>query len=77
MQDTNAPSLKVLPAAIGISRRNQLDVNSVCVPRMPGEAIGGLMKLTHADGRTQTANVEYNQIDALLKARYSRDIAET
>jgi len=68
MQDTNAPSLKVLPAAIGISRRNQLDVNSVCVPRMPGESIGGLMALTHADGRTQTANVEYNQIDALLKA---------
>ena len=26
------------------------------------------MKLEHKDGRRQTVNVEYNQIDALLKA---------
>ena len=29
------------------------------------------MRLTHKDGRGQTINVEYNQIDALLKATVS------
>jgi len=28
-----------------------MDVNSVCVPRTPGEAVGGLCKLSHKDGR--------------------------
>ena len=67
-QDTNALAFKVLPAAIGVSTRLKLQVNSVCVPRTPGESIGGLMRLTHQSGKAQTANVEYNQIDALLKA---------
>eukprot|EP00965_Chrysotila_dentata_P224942 6194480-Pleurochrysis_carterae.AAC.4 len=29
-------------------------VNSVCVPRAPGESIGGIMKLKHKDGRAMT-----------------------
>ena len=66
-QDTNALAFKVLPATLGVSTKLGLQVNSVCVPRTAGESIGGLMKLTHKDGRAMTANVEYNQIDALLK----------
>ena len=67
-QDTNALAFKVLPAALGVSKRLSLQVNSVCVPRTPGESIGGLMRLTHTSGQAMTVNVEYNQIDALLKA---------
>lgn len=46
----------------------KLEVNSVAVARTAGESIGGIMRLQHSDGRVMTANVEYNQIDALLKA---------
>ena len=67
-QDTNALAFKVLPASLGVSLKLKLQVNSVCVARTAGESIGGLMKLKHADGRAMTMNVEYNQIDALLKA---------
>lgn len=67
-QDTNSLAFKVLPAVLGVSQRRALEVNSVCIARTPGEAIGGIMKLSHADGREMTISVEYNQIDALLKA---------
>lgn len=67
-QDTNAPAFKILPACLGVSKKIPLEVNSVCVPRKAGESIGGIMKLTAEDGRSMTVNVEYNQIDALLKA---------
>ena len=70
-QDTNALAFKVLPATLGVSVEKKLQVNSVCVSRTAGESIGGLMRLTHKDGRGQTINVEYNQIDALLKATVS------
>jgi len=68
LQDTNALAFKVLPACLGISKSLNLEVNSVTIGRTPGEAIGGIMQLAHTDGRTMTVNVEYNQIDALLKA---------
>ena len=67
-QDTNALAFKVLPATLGVSVKLKLQVNSVCVSRTAGESIGGLMKLKHQDGRAMTINVEYNQIDALLKS---------
>uniref|UniRef100_A0A7S0Q906 UTP-monosaccharide-1-phosphate uridylyltransferase n=1 Tax=Coccolithus braarudii TaxID=221442 RepID=A0A7S0Q906_9EUKA len=68
MQDTNSLVMKVLPACLGVSKALSLQVNSVCVPRAPGEAIGCLMALLHKNGSKMTVNVEYNQIDALLKA---------
>ena len=43
-------------------------MNSICVPRKAGEAAGAITKLVHDDGRTMTINVEYNQLDPLLKA---------
>ena len=37
-------------------------------PFQAGEAIGAITKLTHKDGRSMTINVEYNQLDPLLRA---------
>jgi len=67
-QDTNGIIFRALPSVLGVSKRNDMDVNSVCVPRTPGEAVGGLCKLTHKDGRQVTVNVEYNQLDPLLRS---------
>ena len=55
-------------AHAGVSASQSLDVNSLAVPRAAKEAIGGIAKLTHDDGRAMTINVEYNQLDPLLRA---------
>ena len=65
-QDTNALALHVFLAALGTSIREGLDVNSVVIPRYPGEAIGALVRLAKPDSEL-TVNVEYNQLDALLR----------
>lgn len=38
----------------------------MAIARQPNEAVGGIMKLVKGE-ETMTLNVEYNQIDALLK----------
>jgi UDP-sugar pyrophosphorylase len=67
-QDTNALVFKAIPAALGVSQRSGFDVNSLCVPRKAKEAIGAITRLTRADGSAMTVNVEYNQLDPLLRA---------
>ncbi|XP_016553012.2 UDP-sugar pyrophosphorylase isoform X2 [Capsicum annuum] len=67
-QDTNGLLFKAIPAALGVSTTKQYHVNSLAVPRKAKEAIGGITKLTHSDGRTMVINVEYNQLDPLLRA---------
>ncbi|KAJ0965576.1 hypothetical protein J5N97_026714 [Dioscorea zingiberensis] len=67
-QDTNGLLFKAIPAALGVSSTKEYHVNSLAVPRKAKEAIGGITKLTHADGRTMVINVEYNQLDPLLRA---------
>jgi len=67
-QDTNGLAFRALPAVLGVSAANSFDVNSVCVPRTPKEAVGGICRLQHTDGREYTVNVEYNQLDPLLKS---------
>ncbi|KAK9096213.1 hypothetical protein Sjap_021710 [Stephania japonica] len=67
-QDTNGLLFKAIPAALGVSSSKKYHVNSLAVPRKAKEAIGGITKLTHADGRTMVINVEYNQLDPLLRA---------
>lgn len=52
----------------GVSAKNQYDVNSLAVPRKAKEAIGGIARLKHKDGHCMTINVEYNQLDPLLRA---------
>jgi UDP-sugar pyrophosphorylase len=68
IKDTNGIIFRALPAVLGVSVKNKFAVNSVCVPRTPGEAVGGICKLVHTDGREVTVNVEYNQLDPLLKS---------
>jgi len=50
-------------------------MNTVCVPRMPGESMGAICKLKDEKDSTKelVINVEYNQLDALLKAKYHKD----
>jgi UDP-sugar pyrophosphorylase len=49
-------------------------MNSVAVPRKPGEALGGICKLVNQEDPTKeiTINVEYNQLDPLLKAKWEK-----
>lgn len=70
-QDTNGLVFRALPAALGVSEANNYDVNSLAVPRRAKEAIGALASLKYPDGRTITINVEYNQLDPLLRATIS------
>ena len=51
-----------------MSSKYDFDVNSLAVPRKAKEAIGGIARLRHEDGRCMTINVEYNQLDPLLRA---------
>ncbi|QHO26136.1 UDP-sugar pyrophosphorylase [Arachis hypogaea] len=62
-QDTNGLLFKAIPSALGVSATKQYHVNSLAVPRKAKEAIGGITKLTHSDGRSMVINVEYNQLD--------------
>lgn len=67
-QDTNGQVFRALPVAIGVSAENDYDVNSLAVPRKAKEAIGALTTLESGDGSSMTINVEYNQLDPLLRA---------
>lgn len=67
-QDTNGLLFKAIPSALGVSAVKGYNVNSLAVPRKAKETIGGITKLTHVDDRTMVINVEYNQLDPLLRA---------
>ena len=45
IQDTNALALKAVPSVLGVSKQNGFLMNSVCVPRKPGESMGAICKL--------------------------------
>ena len=69
MQDTNGLSLLSLPAMIGVSRALSLEVNSLAIRRYAKQAIGGIARLVHqSSGEEMTINVEYNQLDPLLRS---------
>lgn len=71
-QDTNALVTNSLLPALGVSRRRDLDMNSICVPRSAGEAAGAITRLVNeGSGESLTINVEYNQLDPLLRATVS------
>lgn len=68
-QDTNSLVFRVLAATLQVSREQGFVMNSIAVPRQPGEAVGGLARLVAEDGsRELTINVEYNQLDPMLRA---------
>jgi UDP-sugar pyrophosphorylase len=73
-QDTNGLVFRGLPAALGVSATHQYDINSLAVPRRAGEAIGAITTLTSpSTGTSITINVEYNQLDPLLRATINPD----
>ena len=67
-QDTNAQVFHGLLPALGVSAANNYDMNSLAVPRKAKEAIGAITRLRNVDGSSITINVEYNQLDPLLRA---------
>ena len=52
----------------GVSAEKDWDMNSLCVPRVAKEAIGAICTLRRHDGTCMTVNVEYNQLDPLLRS---------
>jgi len=73
-QDTNGLVFRAIPAAIGASSENKMTVNSLTVPRRPGEAVGAICRLTNKKtNHSITINVEYNQLDALMKGSGVKD----
>ncbi len=70
-QDTNALAFLSLAAALGVSQKLGLEVNSIAIPRVPKQAIGAITRLTHTtekETNVMIVNVEYNQLDPLLRA---------
>ncbi|PNW73176.1 hypothetical protein CHLRE_14g621751v5 [Chlamydomonas reinhardtii] len=75
-QDTNALVFRGLLAALGVSARHGYDMNSLAVPRKAKEAIGAIAKLSRPAGpepKELTINVEYNQLDPLLRETISKE----
>ena len=68
-QDTNSLSFRSLCACLGVSKRENFAMNSLSVPRAPGEASGAICGLKLKDGRNLTASVEYNMLGPLLQAQ--------
>ena len=63
IQDTNALAMKCIPSVLGVSRANNWEMNSVCMPRKAGESVGAICKLTKEDSPESdeiVINVEYN-----------------
>jgi UDP-sugar pyrophosphorylase len=78
-QDTNALVFKAIPSALGVSTQRDFDVNSICVARKPGDAMGGMATLTNTQANKKiTINVEYNQLEPLLKETWNEagDVAD-
>ena len=48
-------------------------MNTVCVPRMPGESMGAICRLVNENDVSDelVINVEYNQLDSLLKQKWN------
>lgn len=72
-QDTNILVSYALAVLLGASEKHSLAMNSLTVPRTPGEAVGAVCRLVPTDERdTQrppiTINVEYNRFAAVLAA---------
>merc|ERR1719242_2849858 len=65
-QDTNAPVFRSYISALGVAKKFNFAMNTITIPRLPGQAVGGIALLKHEDGRELTINVEYNQLGPLL-----------
>jgi len=73
-QDTNGLAFHTLPVMLGVSSKLDLIMNSLAVPRKAKQAIGAVTKLKNTKtGEYRTINVEYNQLDPLLRASGFKD----
>jgi UDP-sugar pyrophosphorylase len=70
-QDTNILVFNCIPSAIGVAKRENYVVNSITIPRKPGDAVGAICKLTNQENKSITLNVEYNQLDSLLRDKWN------
>ncbi len=68
LQDTNAQVTNLILPAVGVSAEHGYAFNFVCVPRVPREPIGAVVKLISDEGE-RTVNIEYNQLEAFFKAK--------
>jgi UDP-sugar pyrophosphorylase len=70
IQDTNGQVINALLPSLAVSIKHQLHFNSITVPRVAGEAVGAIAALkSETPGKSSiTINIEYNQLDPLLKA---------
>ena len=76
-QDTNALAFKSLPSMLGVSSIKKYDMNSMAVARKAKQAVGGIARLVRGNSSLElnqvsgpfemTINVEYNQLDPLLR----------
>lgn len=67
-QDTNGLSMHGYAPLLGVSERFSYDFCSMAIVRRPGEKVGGICRLEKADGASLTCNVEYNQLEDVLRA---------
>lgn len=78
-QDTNALGFKAIPSAVGLSVEKDFDINTVAIPRKPGEAIGAMASLTEIGTNiTKSTHIEYNQLVPLLQKTWNKlgDVAD-
>mmetsp|Transcript_6451 Transcript_6451/g.11349 ORF Transcript_6451/g.11349 Transcript_6451/m.11349 type:complete len:704 (+) Transcript_6451:148-2259(+) len=71
LQDTNALVINSVLPALGVSSARGFHMNSICIPRKAKEEAGAITALKRADGTGLIINVEYNQLDPLLRATVS------
>ena len=50
-----------LQSVLGVSKSCNFEMNSITIPRKPGEAVGAICQL-EKDDHKMSLNVEYNQI---------------
>jgi UDP-sugar pyrophosphorylase len=71
LQDTNALVINSIIPTLGVSMKKGFDMNSICIPRLAGEAAGAITRLEHKTDpdKSLVINVEYNQLDPLLRTQ--------
>mmetsp|Transcript_17097 Transcript_17097/g.39069 ORF Transcript_17097/g.39069 Transcript_17097/m.39069 type:complete len:705 (-) Transcript_17097:118-2232(-) len=71
LQDTNELVINSVIPVLGVSIAKGFDMNSICIPRLAGEAAGAIARLEHKSdpSKSLVINVEYNQLDPLLRSQ--------
>jgi len=74
LQDTNALVINSILPTLGVSMAKGFHMNSICIPRLAGEAAGAIARLEHKTDpeKSLVINVEYNQLDPLLSSQGDR-----